>query len=244
MNAATAQQLLELNRKFYADFGAQFSSTRQRIQPGVRKIIAAFEKTENILDLGCGNGELARVLAQMGFQGTYTGLDFSLPLLQDAQIQPAQFPAKFLAADLTASDWANLIHDPGQFSVVTAFAVLHHIPGTELREKILSTVHNLLGQRARFIHSNWQFLNSPKLRQRIQPWETIGLSADDVDPQDYLLDWRAGGSGLRYVHSFSAGELTQLAANTGFREKETFLSDGEGGNLGLYQVLERYENKG
>ncbi len=253
MNAAIAQQLLQLNRKFYADFGAQFSSTRQRIQPGVRKIIATFEKTENILDLGCGNGELARVLAQMGFQGNYTGLDFSLPLLKDAQLQSAEFPTKFLAADLTASDWANLIEpvaikpvdsNPGQFSVVTAFAVLHHIPGMELREKILKTTHALLAPQGRLIHSNWQFLNSPKLKQRIQPWETIGLSAQDVDPQDYLLDWRAGGSGLRYVHSFSAGELTQLAANTGFREKETFLSDGEGGNLGLYQVWERYENKG
>jgi hypothetical protein len=31
----------------------------------------------------------------------------------------------------------------------------------------------------------------------------VGLSANDVDPGDYLLDWRSGGEGLRYIHHFS-----------------------------------------
>ena len=59
MDTATACQLVELNRKFYADFGESFSATRQRIQPGVRKIISGLEGTERILDLGCGNGLIA-----------------------------------------------------------------------------------------------------------------------------------------------------------------------------------------
>ncbi len=59
-----------------------------------------------------------------------------------------------------------------------------------------------------------------------------------MDPGDYLLDWRRGGEGLRYVHHFSPEELAELAAETGFRVLETFWSDGEGGNLGLYQVWE------
>jgi hypothetical protein len=57
-----------------------------------------------------------------------------------------------------------------------------------------------------------------------------------VDAGDYLLDWRQGGSGLRYVHHFDEAELSALAATTGFRVLETFYSDGEGGRLGLYQV--------
>jgi hypothetical protein len=87
-----------------------------------------------------------------------------------------------------------------------------------------------------FIHSEWQFLGSERLRARIQPWSEAGLEAPDVDLGDFLLDWRQGGYGLRYVHHFTLNELEELAEETGFMIQETFRSDGEGGNLGLYQV--------
>lgn len=233
MDSTVAQTLVKLNRRFYADFGETFSATRQRIQPGVQKIISRLTGNERILDLGCGNGELARTLARGGFRGEYLGLDFSLPLLKDAGSQPGAFPVNFLAVDLTAPDWSL---NTGHWSLITAFATLHHIPSRELRQNILRQVHHLLPPGGRFIHSNWQFLNSERLRRRIQPWETVGLSAAEVDEGDYLLDWRAGGSGLRYAHHFSGEELAQLAAEAGFSVEESFLSDGENGQLGLYQT--------
>jgi tRNA (uracil-5-)-methyltransferase TRM9 len=242
MNLTTIQQLLELNRRFYAEFGPQFSATRQRIQPGVREILSKLDGTEQILDLGCGNGEIAQVLAQSGFHGTYTGLDFSLPLLEDARSITGDFQHSFYTADLTRPGWEGILF-PSRFSLITAFAVLHHIPGTNMRQEILQRVHRLLEPAGRFILSNWQFLNSEKLKQRIEPWEKLGKSAAEVEAGDYLLDWRSGGSGLRYVHHFSPQELSQLATETGFVVKESFLSDGSGGRLGLYQVWERNENK-
>jgi SAM-dependent methyltransferase len=238
MQASTAQKMLVLNQRFYTDFGASFSATRQRLQPGVHTILSRLNGDEHILDLGCGNGELARFLAQNKFHGTYTGLDFSLPLLSDAGVQPAGFAAVFGEADLAVSDWDLALH-PGQFSLITAFAVLHHIPSMDMRRGILQKIQRLLAPGGKFIHSNWQFLNSEKLKKRIQPWGMVGLRDADVDDADYLLDWRAGGTGLRYIHHFSNQELGQLAAETGFRVTENFLSDGDGGRLGLYQVWER-----
>jgi len=58
----------------------------------------------------------------------------------------------------------------------------------------------------------------------------------DVDECDYLLDWRSGGTGLRYVHYFSEEELAKMAESSGFRVVETFYSDGKEGNLAIYQV--------
>ena len=123
-----------------------------------------------------------------------------------------------------------------EFGFVLAFAVLHHIPGKELRRQILRKVRRLLKYKGSFIHSEWQFLNSPRLVARIQPWSTLGLSELAVDPGDYLLDWRQGGSGLRYVHFFQIEELQQLADISGFQVVETFYSDGVGKHLGLYQT--------
>jgi tRNA (uracil-5-)-methyltransferase TRM9 len=233
MRPEIAAQLVELNRRFYADFGENFSATRGRIQPGVRKIVDQLRGDERILDLGCGNGQLARTLAQSGFHGAYLGLDFSLPLLKDAESQPGAFPVHFQAADLTTFHFP--LSTP-HFTLITAFAALHHIPSVELRLNILQKAGALLAPGGKFIHSEWQFLNSPKLVARLQPWEQVNLSAAEVDAGDYLLDWRSGGSGLRYAHHFSEPELSQLAAKSGFRVDETFLSDGKERNLALYQV--------
>jgi hypothetical protein len=120
--------------------------------------------------------------------------------------------------------------------VVTAFAVLHHIPSAELRLSLLRLVRLLIREDGLFVHSNWQFLNSEKLKARIQPWEAAALSGSQVEDGDYLLDWRNGGRGLRYVHHFEEAELGALARASRFEIVDTFYSDGETGDLGLYQV--------
>jgi SAM-dependent methyltransferase len=239
MDAVTAARLIGINQVFYTRFGGSFSATRQRLQPGVRCVLDGLEGDESLLDLGCGNGELARELARRGHRGPYLGVDFSLPLLREAEIQREGFAARFLELDLTKLAGNRAILESGKWKVVTAFAVLHHIPTKELRLDLLRAVHESLGLEGKFILSNWQFLNSEKLRGRIQDWSKVGLSPADVDPGDSLLDWRRGGEGLRYVHHFSEGELSALAGSSGFTIRDNFFSDGEGGNLGLYQIWEK-----
>ena len=243
MQPDTAERLVTLNKHFYTDFGESFSATRGRVQPGVRRVLATLQQTEAILDLGCGNGSVARVLAESGHRGSYLGLDFSPPLLAAAIAGVAGFHASFRQADLTATDWEQGItgHPEGQsasFERVFAFAFLHHIPGHDRRLNILQQARCLLAPGGSFIHSEWQFLNSEKLKARIQPWEKAGLRPGDVDEGDALLDWRAGGNGLRYVHQFSEPELAGLAAEGGFKVVDSFLSDGQGGRLSLYQTWE------
>jgi SAM-dependent methyltransferase len=228
--------LLELNRQFYQTFALQFSATRQRLQPGVQRLLPGLLQAASLLDLGCGNGELARRLAAPGFCGRYVGLDFSPGLLQDAgQDQPQAAQVSFVSGDLSQPGWQAALPQ-AQFEFALAFAVLHHLPGELLRHKVLQTVRRLLLPGGRLILSTWQFLNSPRLRLRIQPWERAGLSPSQVDPGDYLLDWRSGGSGLRYVHNFSLDELSALAEVCGFSVLESFWSDGENGCSGLYQI--------
>jgi len=238
METYIAELLIELNRHFYTDFGSAFSATRGRIQPGVRRIVDSLMGDEKILDLGCGNGELARALARAGHRAPYLGLDFSLPLLADAKLQPEGFTSEFRKVDLAKlSEISDQL--PADWSIVTAFATLHHIPSQKLRLNTLKTIHCLLADNGHFIHSNWQFMNSARLKQRIQPWDEIGLTTADVDENDYLLDWRSGGRGLRYVHHFDEGELIGLARSSGFEIIESFFSDGKEGNLAVYQKWQK-----
>jgi tRNA (uracil-5-)-methyltransferase TRM9 len=242
MDSATARRLIDLNRQFYQTFADDFSATRQRVQPGVGKILSALEGSEQILDLGCGNGETARALAQAGFNGTYLGLDFAPALLAFARprLDPLKF--RFAEADLTLpGKWTTLIGSGVLYDAVFCFATLHHIPSARSRLEIVKTIHTLLRPGGRFVHSQWQFLNSAKLKSRVQPWVQAGIPNSLIDEGDYLLDWRGGGQGhgLRYVHHFSEAELAELAEAGGFEVRETFHSDGQGGRLGLYQVWAR-----
>lgn len=238
MDRNTTDKLIKLNKQFYQTFASQFSATRERLQPGVMRVLEIIPPKSNILDLGCGNGEFARQLALNDHQGQYLGLDFSQGLLDVARAGCSEQPNfSFAQADLSSSDWHTSISIPHTtFNIVVAFATLHHLPGRELHLQTITKIRDLLSPDGIFIHSNWQFLNSSRLKARIQPWDVIGLSSAQVDRGDYLLDWRRGGYGLRYVHQFSETELLSLAQETGFKVEDSFLSDGQEGNLGLYQV--------
>jgi SAM-dependent methyltransferase len=138
-------------------------------------------------------------------------------------------------ADLAESAWeANL--EPGSFDYILCFAVMHHLPGEGLRVRFLEQVHQLLAPDGRFIFSNWQFLESERLRKRIVPWQQIGIQPEQVDEHDYLMDWRRGGDGLRYVHYYTNQELNALADTSAFNVCGLFTSDGENGKLGLYHI--------
>ncbi len=249
MDEHTVSILLDLNRQFYQTFGPAFAATRRRIQPGVRRVLDSLPAGGQWLDLGCGGGALglawAQHAAEHGAEGTYTGLDFSASLLEEAaawvHTHAPGAPVSYHPADLGNPDWQNVV-EGRQFDVITCFAALHHIPGEAARLDILRVVRGLLAPLGVFIHSEWQFQHSPKLMERVQPWSLAGLREDQVDPGDTLLDWRYAlpgqveQRGLRYVHLYSREELARLAAQCGFCIKEEFESDGAGGRLSLYQT--------
>jgi tRNA (uracil-5-)-methyltransferase TRM9 len=247
MKEEVRRQLIALNRDFYERFAGAFAATRRRIQPGVRKVMESIPKKGKWLDLGCGSGQLALEWVKQKRKGSYLGLDFSAGLLAEAEetLRGAAIPrglkVSFTQADLTCADWADRLKRES-FDGVVAFAALHHIPGEEQRTDLIRQARGLIKPGGMFIHSEWQFQFSEKLMARRMPWEFIGLSREDVEPGDTLMDWRyalpgqAEKVGYRYVHLFTRAELVELADQAGFEIIEEFESDGEGGRLGIYQV--------
>lgn len=249
MQPETLSRLLDLNRQFYHSFARSFADTRRRIQPGVRQVLAALPPGGDWLDLGCGSGALALEWVRAGRSGSYTGLDFSPGLLEEARQSTAELPhpgleIEFIQGDLSAPGWDAPLRGRS-FHGALSFAVLHHLPGRERRAALLHGISALLPPGAEFILSVWQYQHAPRLLARVVPWEAVGIRSDAVEAGDTLIDWRApqpGGTeqrGLRYVHLFTQDELEQLAAESGFSVRSTFESDGEGGRLGLYQVWQR-----
>ena len=236
MEAIVTAKLLALNRTFYQTLGSSFSQTRQRLQPGVKRILSLVSLKGCILDLGCANGMLARELSHKNQQVDYVGVDLSSPLLEEANThQTNNIKTTFIQADLAAAGWEKLL--PHQaYDVIFVFAVFHHLPSEGLRLNVFRTIRQLLTEEGLFYHSHWQPLNSARLRGRLQPWQNIGLTLDDVETGDCLLDWRHGAYGLRYVHHITPNELAYFAEESRFKVIDSFYSDGENNQLGYYQV--------
>jgi tRNA (uracil-5-)-methyltransferase TRM9 len=246
MKEEVRQQLIHLNSEFYETFAGAFAATRRRIQPGVRKALENIPKKGKWLDLGCGSGQLALEWIKQKRKGAYQGLDFSTGLLAETEealkdvTLPRGMKVNFTYADLTSVEWVKDLKKD-YYNGVLAFAVLHHIPGEEQRVELLRQVNSLIKPGGKFIHSEWQFQYSERLMARRMPWEFIGLTNEDVEAGDTLMDWRyvlpgqAEKVGYRYVHLFTRAELAELAERAGFKIADEYESDGEGGRLGIYQ---------
>ncbi len=234
MRPEVQERLLELNRTFYQTFAESFAETRRRLQPGVVRALDSVDPDDAVLDLGCGIGEVASELARRGHRAAYLGLDVSSNLLALARQRSNHPQARFECVDLASSGWTEAQNCRADLACM--FALLHHIPGEGRRRRLLEQAAACLPTGGRLLLSSWNFKSSDRLLGRVVPWEAVDLTAEDVDTGDHLLDWRRGGTGLRYVHHFDEAKLRALAAGIGCRVVDSYYSDGENGRLGYYQI--------
>lgn len=253
MNSETCTALLELNRRFYAQFAGDFARTRRSWPPGFDCILPHLRLAANVADLGCGNGRLLSFLAERGWRGRYLGVDSSAELLAiadaearrlnppDAAIHARFHRAELASLDLTAPFALADELGRGHWDAVTALAVLHHIPGKAHRAGLLAACADLLRPGGVLVVSTWQFLTAARLNARILPWELAGVRPEDVEPGDYLLPWGATAAGQRYCAAINAEALGELAVSTrtGLAHEVTFYADGHEGNLNLYGVFRK-----
>lgn len=253
MPSTVQARLLDLNRQFYATVGGEFDRTRQGLPLGMVELanrLAARTTAEDqrdsaplcVLDVGCGNGRLARALAGAGLACAYTGLDADVRLLEFAAQQTAGLPqiaTRFVQLDIAAARWTKRLDAQGPFDAVVCLAVLHHFPGLALRARIVRELARLLAPGGVLALSTWQFLGSERLAQKQVEWAEVGVDAAQVEEGDALLPWNQGAHALRYVHQLELPELEALVGGAGLRLVAAFRADGKEGNLNLYTLWER-----
>jgi len=241
MKESLVRELLSVNRQLYTEFAEPFVSTRFREQPGYHRLIHHVPPLCTLLDIGCGNGRWAKFLDEQEKQVHYVGVDFSPQMIALAQQQATRYgtvQTQFVVADVAKPLWTNTLPQL-TYNVVTALAVLHHLPGIEHRQAVVRQVHDLLLPGGLFMFSTWLFTEAERMRRKIVSWDMIGVDEQEVEPGDYLLNWHAGGNALRYCHLVDEQEVEDLASTAGFDVLVTFRSDGREGDLSLYAVLRR-----
>ena len=204
------------NRDFYDTFAAEFSRSRGAINPGIRRALQELELSA-VLDVGCGDGRLRRALPA---GSRYLGLDFSARLMARRSGEAGE-TAAFALADFTSA----LPVASSAFPSVACFAALHHLPE---RLPVMHELARVLAPGGRLAVSVWQISHNARMRRKI---------VEDLGNGDYVLDWKSGGRGLRFVHEVSEAELRALAAAAGLAVLALYRADGRSGDLGLYGIL-------
>ena len=253
MTPETATALARINQVFYEDRAADFSATRERpwsAWESLAEIVEVHvgEGQVRVLDLGCGNGRLGRFLAGRWGDGLdYLGLDASEPMLEIAR---GLGGGRFVRRDLLASDALDDL-PAGPFGLVTAFGLMHHLPGFDRRAALLRAAAGHLAPGGLLAVSFWQFGAVERFRRRMVPWATWNRSAaepvdtGDLEEGDVLLAWGEAPSthgllpAVRYCHWTPPEEAERLLADLSLVEVASFRADGKAGDLNLYRVLSR-----
>ena len=217
MKPETIERLLALNERFYERSAAAFSGTRSAPWPGWDRLLSRFPAPISVLDLGCGNGRFFAELSRRNLAADYLGIDTSSALLQLARAQHPE--ARFIEADA-------LSPIEGEFDLVVAFGLLHHLPSFENRRRLMES----LASHRHACVTFWRFEDRPRFQNRMLPWPY-----EERDAGDHLLAF--GEEGPRYCHHASDEEIRELIAATRMSEIDRYSADGETGDLNLYSVL-------
>ena len=109
----------------------------------ISKIVSAWcPQPSRILDLGCGDGILGRMLLEEYPEASVIFADFSDPMLDKLREKIGIHPrAKIIHADFATPDWAKGIESEKPLDIVVSGFAIHHQPDerkiVELKESLL-----------------------------------------------------------------------------------------------------------
>ncbi len=245
MRASTRDVLLQVNRDFYRTVAAPFDATRMARSRGMERLLSyapTVDDTLRVADVGCGNGRFAWMLEELARPVAYTGVDGNPQLLSAAAEHAAGLvwvTPNFRLADLAEPGWPRSLDKDAPFDMVVCLATLQHMPGFDLRARLVADLASLLAEGGVLAISAWQFMESQRLRARVLDWSEAGLDPADVEPGDALLPWKQDVYAVRYVHQIDGEEMARLAAFAGLVITDAYRADGREGNLNLYALLQR-----
>ena len=146
MDKEYAKYLLEKTHQDYSRIAEEFSKTREYL-PEERKdlLLQYITPGDKVLDLGCGNGRFSGVFQK---DIEYIGVDNSEGMIEIAR-------KKYPGADFSVADALNLPFPENYFDKVFSFAVIHHVPSTELRIKFLKEARKVLRPGGILILTVW-----------------------------------------------------------------------------------------
>lgn len=188
-------------KKTYDNIADEFSPSRVFPWPELQVFIPYLADDSKILDLGCGNGRIIKLLKDNNKSFNYLGVDFSEKLI--AQAKQNFPPQEFKLADMREVEFA-----PASFDFIIIIAAFHHLVSVKERKELLTKIHQWLKPGGLLFMTNWN-LFQPKYLKYIYAkfWRKKAWN-------DFYIPWNK--KNYRFYHSFTKMELEILLKKAGF----------------------------
>jgi tRNA (uracil-5-)-methyltransferase TRM9 len=220
---------LEKDIKDYETLAEDFSRTRH-FTWDIEILSQYVSDGDRILDLGCGNGRLLKVLR--GRKMEYFGLDTSKKLIEIARREHPQ--NRFEVGDIL-----NLPYSDDFFNKVFVIRTLHHIPSKEFRLQALREARRVLKPGGLLVLTVWNVWGS-KYKKNLLRVVKYGflkiIGKTKLDFSDAFIPWWIMGEKVnRYFHFFTKKELKNLTEEVGL-EVEKIWSSKFRGHSDIYLI--------
>lgn len=136
----------ESTEQFFDRISPEYTAAIERCVPRYREMLWALlyylpqdEPPEHVLELGCGTGNLTRLLLDRFSEATVEAVDLSAEILEQARRRLGESPR--LTA--THADMQTLERPEGRFDLVVSSIALHHLDD-EAKAELLRRVHRWL----------------------------------------------------------------------------------------------------
>lgn len=211
MDEVDSKKIVEKVRADYNAIAKEWDLSRNRPSGIKMNLIEEIESETELLDLGCGNGLMIPFVLEKGV--FYVGLDISENLIEICRERYREEiednRTRFFVGDAT-----DLPFSDQEFDFIISFAVLHHIPSEELRQRYFREIRRVVRSKGKVKITVWNLLN---------PWSSarfdVGNQLQGENRGDVTIPWKGTFGQLinRYVHQFSVEELQSLAESSGFK---------------------------
>ncbi len=261
MDPIFAQELCELNNRFYRTWANSFSDTRHNTWPGWNRCLEesglanhlhSLQEQFHLLDVACGNLRFEKHLAHFASNAAIKvqALDACDELAQNGVQLPANVSISFTHCDvmkeLQSGTLADVLRFNAHADLGVSFGFLHHIPLPEWRATFLQALIRATKPGGFAFVSLWRFLTDEGLASKAKAITASGIAELEYPEEqfgkgDCLLGWRNEAGAYRYCHSFSDEEIDALASAVADEAilKARFQADGRTGALNEYLVFQR-----
>jgi ubiquinone/menaquinone biosynthesis C-methylase UbiE len=195
-------------RATYDRIADHFARTRQHPWPEVAAFVEAAPRAAVALDLGCGNGRHAELLADRADRVVCA--DISTAALATARGRALE---RGYGIDLLAADAAGLPLRANSVGTAVYVAAVHHLPTRELR---LAS----LGELARVL--------APGGTGLVSAWSTTHDRFDREEAFDAEIDWTLPGGETvgRFYHVYDPGSFERDLRASPLSVVETYEREG------------------
>ena len=200
----------------YNKIAAHFSATRSYSWGEFAHFKPYLRDGQDILDLGCGNGRLARYLD--GFKVNYLGADGSSELIKIAKekVKVNSFIPDFRVGSFTDQYGSN------NFDLIFMIAALQHVPpATQL--EVLKNIYSQLKSGGKLLMTNWDLWQPRFWTKRLA---NIFLRGD-ISSNNFIISYTAKDIKVkRYYYSFNKRSIVKVLKQAGFTVNENFYCNG------------------